>query len=138
MRNYCYGKTTNEVFSTRAQSTTSRTSAYILAQEDTDSDDEKKEADPEADATLIMNSSVVDDMRIQDHSHKSCGCMRNCGGFTCQRQMPDQKKIYLLQASKKQKAERRQKKKVRCLLEESEKETDIIDTSIDYTGKKDI
>ena len=63
-RNYCHGKTTNEVFSTRAQSTTSRTSAYILAQDDTDSDEEKEEVDPEADATVIMNSSVVDDMRI--------------------------------------------------------------------------
>lgn len=40
-------------------------------------------------------------MNPRDYSQSTCSCLLRCGDFTCNRKMPDQKKIYMMQAMKK-------------------------------------
>ena len=76
------GKTTNEVFSSKAGSA-NRTSTYLLSKED-------ENGEPvEVNDQILRSSSVLDVMTVKDYNQRSCSCIMRCGDFTCKRQMPD-------------------------------------------------
>jgi hypothetical protein len=78
IRNYGFGRTTNEVFATRS-GPVSRTSTFLLKNDSSDEDTEISEA----------HKKLIEDIVPCDHNGHPTQCCLNCKDFMCKRPMPD-------------------------------------------------